>query len=77
MKTIYAIKCSGTHIGNLSSYFPTKEKAETALAKIAKDRRHKMGVTVIDDSPVKFAFLLGWEENRVAWEIVEIILDKN
>ncbi len=69
-KTIFVV----THTGKIhnSSFFEKKEDAIKHLESIAKDRRNKMGVTVIDDNAVKFSFIIGWEEAQVSFAILEI-----
>ena len=71
-KTIFVI----THTGQIhnSKFFETKELAVKNLKQIAKDRRHKMGVTVEEDSETKFSFRIGWEEHKVSFSIMEIKL---
>lgn len=58
-------------------FYSTKEKAIKGLQTIANSRRNNMAVTVTDDSPEKFSFILGWEERAVSWSIFELNIDKD
>ena len=72
MKTIFAV----TYSGNIrdTSFFETKENAQAELKKIKNDRKNKLGVTVEVDTEDTFSFILGWEEARVTFRIIEIPL---
>lgn len=69
-KTIFVV----THDGNIrnSEFFSTKQLARIALKSIANDRRHKLGVSVVVNEEDKFSFIVGWEEHKVTFSVVEL-----
>lgn len=58
-----------------SKFFSTRKKAQECLRKIANERRHKLGVDVLEDNENTFSFTLGWEEAYTCFTITEIPLD--
>lgn len=71
-KSIFAVTSDGTI--RSATFFDTKEKAIAELKSIANDRRYKMGCDVIEDTETKFSFIIGWEEYKVTFAILEIPL---
>jgi hypothetical protein len=76
MKSIFAIASSAS-LSPLrdTRFFSSKESARAVLKDMRNDRRHKMGVNVIEDTDDKFSYLFGWEEHQVTFTIVEISLE--
>ena len=73
MKTIFAITCS-SHYNSLheAKLFATYKSAHEALSVIANERRGKLGVDIIEETAYTFAYLMGWEEKKVRFSIVEL-----
>jgi len=73
MSTIFAITCSSDrNTLTQAKLFSSLEGAEDALKDIANERRDRLGVQVIEDTENRFSFLLGWEEVKVTWAIIEL-----
>ena len=76
METVFAITCNQhRHSLQEAKFYSSKEKARKALKEIAKERRSRLGVEVIDDTKDLFSFLLGWEEHKVSFAIVEMAVE--
>ncbi len=74
--SVFVIRCSAYTDGlQGAKLFSTLDKAKAYLKKIAKDRRYKFGVDVIVDTDTEFTTLLGWEETRCSFKIIEIPID--
>lgn len=73
--TIFAVVSSTSPELRNVKFFSTKEKAMIFLKTIAQERRHKMGVDVIEDTTEKFSYLFGWEEHQVTFSIVELPIE--
>jgi hypothetical protein len=58
-----------------ADFFSSKDKAIKIFNKKKKDIKRKIGVISIKDSEDEFSYIFGWEENKVTWKIIEIILD--
>ena len=69
--SVYIFICNNNWNSPDVKFFSTKEKAQRALLDKKKELQHRPGVDVIEDSPTAFVFLLGWEEHRVSWHIIE------
>lgn len=77
MKKIYLLTCSskkGKHL-----HFLDLELAKKYLEKKKIEIKQKLGVRVVRDSALEFAFYFGWEETNIEWRILEedIIEDEN
>ena len=77
MSSIFAIVCSATPTFHNTKFYSTKELAQKQLKKLADERRYKLGIHCFEETEDKFTYLLGWEERRVSYSILEIeVLDK-
>ena len=76
METVFAITCN-QYRNSLqeAKFYSTKKKARAALKEIAKERRNRLGVEVHDDTADLFSFILGWEEHRVSFAIIELAVE--
>lgn len=73
MKRVFAITCSQHHNTlTQAQLFTTQDKARAELKSISDERRYKLGVQVFKDEPDCFSYLIGWEEHRVVFSIVEL-----
>lgn len=74
--TVFAITCS-SHSNTLreAKLYSSQDKAQAALKEIAKDRSGKLGVQVIENEPDRFSFIIGWEEHKVSFAIVELSVE--
>ena len=70
MKNIYAVTFNNNIIS--TTFYEKREDAIADLKKTANDRRHRMGVTVTEETETTFAFIIGWEEFHVKFSIIEI-----
>lgn len=73
-KNIFAIVCSATPNLYGTKFFTTKSGARTELKNLANERKHKLGVHCFEQTDDQFSFLLGWEEHKVIFSIVELPL---
>lgn len=71
-KSIWAVTFNNNIISTI--FFEKKEDAQDDLKSIAKDRKNRPGVTVVEETEMKFSFILGWEQHHVTFSIVEIPL---
>jgi hypothetical protein len=76
MTSVFAVVCSVSPDLHQTKFFATKEKARRHLANLLLERRHKLGVDLIENTDDKFVYLLGWEENRVAFSIIELPVEE-
>jgi hypothetical protein len=53
-------------------FYATQKLARAELRKIADDRKRMAGVTMAEQTPDKFSFYMGWEENKVSFSVVEV-----
>lgn len=72
LPTIFAVTCNQLSSLRDTKFFASKKGARDELRNIAAARRHKMGVTVLEDTEDRFSFILGWEEANVVFVITEI-----
>lgn len=73
MSTIFAITCSAHHNTlTEAQLYTTRGSARDALKQIANERRNRLGVDVITDTEDRFSTLLGWEEVKTTWAIIEL-----
>lgn len=73
METIFAITCSAHHNTlTQAQLFTSRGAARDALKQIANERRNRLGVEVIMDTKDLFSTLLGWEEVKTTWAIIEL-----
>jgi len=70
--SIYAVVCSATPELRSAKFFSTKDSARKHLKLLADERRHKLGVHCFEENEDKFSLLLGWEEHKVSFAIVEL-----
>ncbi len=71
-KTIFAIVCNVTPELHNVKFFTTKTRAETELKNLAAERKSKLGVHCFEQTNERFSFLLGWEERKIIFSIVEL-----
>jgi hypothetical protein len=76
MKTVFAIVCSATPSLHSIKFYATRELAQKQLKLVASERRHKMGVDCFVEEENRFSYLLGWEEHKVSFAIVEIPVEE-
>jgi len=77
LKSVWVVTTDNTIFGYSTKFFSTEDKAKAHLKSIAKDRKYKMGVDVIVDTDIEFAFIFGWEEHKVSFRAKEVPLDGN
>lgn len=73
--TIFAVVSSTSPELRNVKFFSTKEKAMMLLKTIVKEHCHKIGIDIVEDTPERFSYLLGWEEHRVTFSIVELPIE--
>jgi hypothetical protein len=77
METIFAITCSAHHNTlTQAQLYTTRGAARDALKQIANERRNRLGVSVIEDTTDRFSTLLGWEEVKTTWAIIELSISQ-
>jgi len=74
-KTVFAIICSSTPEWRNIKLFSSLENAQKVLSELAEERKHKLGVSCFKTELNKFSFLLGWEEHKITYSIVELSID--
>lgn len=74
--SVFAITCSA-HSNPLreAKLYSSQDKAQAAMKEIAKDRSGKLGVHVMENELDRFSFILGWEERKVSFAIVELSVE--
>jgi len=76
MTSVFAVVCSVSPDLHRTKFFATLEGARKHLKTVADERRFRLGVDVVDYTPYKFAYLLGWEEKSVAYSIMELQVEE-
>lgn len=71
-KTIFAIVYSPDL--RSAKFFATLAGARKELNTLANERKNKLGVHNFEQSNDQFSFLIGWEEHKITFSIIELSL---
>lgn len=75
-KSIFAVICSSVPQIHNTKFFETKSRAEEHLKILADERRYKFGIMDFEEKEGSFSYLIGWEEHKVSFSILEISVEE-
>lgn len=69
--TIFAVVCSAAPNLHSTKFFFTKEGAQKYLKSAGSERKNKLGIHCFEEKEDSFSYLIGWEEHKVTFAIME------